>query len=825
MQSQQKRVKWSRGETAEALEERTDTGITQASVEYMENCIPDIYGNISRRPGLKLIPFADNYVASNASYPFFSTNNLVKIIPFFIAENDYILVGIYQTPDRYRMLRIKNNECVYMYAPAIAWSYGFLNKITSYAQQNNYLIISDGGRTYKLSVEFPNGIDSPEFTPIWEAWSYTGGWYAPNGTSTQEVSDTILPGLNISGNFSTYIYVNPDGTSTTYSMTTTGLNNQQGLNLISSVIPVGSIVQLPNIGAYFRVEGYFEETMGIIFSDTTFSAVVNNSSIPSQGHVAVINAGGLATGVVGHYYNGTLQETVSVPSGKTVVVKNSASSTGYSRCGWVKISIGGHSASSWSGWFESSVPSTGVKMYGSLLTPIVDESATDKSVNVEYGYVSLTPSAFSAIGATSSVYPLPTKFCFSEQRLWGAEWSVSSTESYPIIIGSQIARYNDFKNDYNQDNEAITLDIVTQRKEKILHLIDYNGLKIFTDSFEYAYDSTGVTKQSAHGSLESCDPIIFGSLCLFADRTGGQIQAMQYEFQNNLFDSACINQLAPEDLIWKPTSLSSLEDKINNTGKYLFVMNDKTGGAPDIAVCNFVPGNQANIWSRWNFQKSNDPYEYLQIPGKKRVYDIITVDDKAVFLIYVNTIRDRDGFPSGYIVPAELDFNAKGDLEGTVSTDGLVAGSGRVFLGSAAGFSFTVRNSPEVMVFSDGEYMFTTTTDNTGILNRSIDGLSNITVALPIHSTIVSHPIDVGGKTKSVMKRVGKVQMSVHDTNPGAININNKTGYMNPRQDHICFYGVSGFKDELKYTITNKNGAIFHLESLLMNIEYGTLDS
>ena len=67
--------------------------------------------------------------------------------------------------------------------------------------------------------------------------------------------------------------------------------------------------------------------------------------------------------------------------------------------------------------------------------------------------------------------------------------------------------------------------------------------------------------------------------------------------------------------------------------------------------------------------------------------------------------------------------------------------------------------------------------------------------------------------------------MSVHDTPAGAITINGKTGYTNPRIDHICFYGVTGMKDEIKYTITNNNGAMFHLESLLMNIEYGTLDS
>ena len=57
MNTQQKRVKWSRGETTDALEERTDTGITNVSAEFMENVVCDIYGNVSRRPALKLLDF------------------------------------------------------------------------------------------------------------------------------------------------------------------------------------------------------------------------------------------------------------------------------------------------------------------------------------------------------------------------------------------------------------------------------------------------------------------------------------------------------------------------------------------------------------------------------------------------------------------------------------------------------------------------------------------------------------------------------------------------------------------------------------------------
>ena len=67
--------------------------------------------------------------------------------------------------------------------------------------------------------------------------------------------------------------------------------------------------------------------------------------------------------------------------------------------------------------------------------------------------------------------------------------------------------------------------------------------------------------------------------------------------------------------------------------------------------------------------------------------------------------------------------------------------------------------------------------------------------------------------------------MSVRNTEPGAVTINNKTGYMNPAKDMINFYGVTGMKREIIYTITNNKGAKFTIESLTMNIEYGTLIS
>lgn len=821
MQSQQKRVKWSRGETAEALEERTDTGITQASVELMENCIPDIYGNISRRPALKPIPYANTYVpitlSRRAKFGFLAAD-LVKVVPFYITENDYILIGVYAYNGNYiSFIRIKNGECVSAKITN-ATGYNVPQEVLSYAQQNNYLLIASKNNVYKFQFNLDaNGYD---FTPLIEAWSFSGGWYAPNGTQTKIVDGQSMLYGNFSINgasFSPYSVQEISNISTNYSAFNIYLGSytQEALDNFFSVIPKGSIIYLQNIGCHFRVEGGFLNYKP--FPNVVFDGVLNEGeTIPATGKYCRIRDD--QSNILDYYSDGILTATsvIQFKNDIRVIVANTASSTGFSMTHWRATAT-----SKFTTWINSAeTASLSTWIYGSLLTPVVDDTAHDYNANVEYGYISMTPNVSGIMRAPA--FPHPTQLCFCEQRLWAGDWktNIYTTESYSVVYGSQIARYNDFKNDYNQENEPVELDVLTQFKEKIVHLLDYNGLKIFTDSFEYAYSGGGVVKQSGNGSLAECDPIVFESLCLYCDKTGNQIRAMQYEFQSNIFNSSCINQVAPHDLINFPKTLACWEDKYNSTGKYLFVVNTKITESPVLSVCNFVPSNQANIWSRWLF-----PTVSVGSESKPLLWDVINMKDNPIFLINMNVASASGSVDYAAVVPAMLDFSDNGDCMGQIQTVG-TTNSYAVFVETydSNNSRLTLFNT-EVAIYSDGVFQFTTTTNDRGVITEDLSGLTNITVGLPINSKIVSHPIDVGGKTKSVKKRIGKVQMSVHDTDAGAISINGKTGYMNPQKDHICFYGVSGMKDEVKYTITNKNGAMFHLESLLMNIEYGTLDS
>lgn len=814
MQSQQKRVKWSRGETAEALEERADTGITQASVELMENCIPDIYGNISRRPALKPIPYnVSTYFADYSDFGF-STTRLLDIIPFYISENDFILIGIHELAPA-EFIRIKDGVCVYKYVLGFNQGgiLGHTGKIYSFAQQNNYLLVAGAAKVVKITLSSLDNGSPYKFVPSVETWEYSAGWYAPNGTQTKVVSANTVTTLNISGQFTNYTYTEPSGLTAVYSYTNTNVP-ANAKETLKSEIPVGSIIQLPKIGAYFRVEGYTlgsADTTDVNFIDDTFDGVLNpNDAVPSTGKYCQAVNSIAAKGILRKYVNGVQTEQIEVAGGKTQVVKNSASLTGYSS-GY--FSVGGlHQLfpTTWQGWSDADTSTLKVAMFGELLTPVADSSKTDSSVDVEYGFVSLQPNSFYAgYDGIRVIYPHPEQLCFCDQRLWVANWQISSSvnsEKYPVVIGSQVARYNDFKNNYNDENEPITLDVLTNFKEKILHLVDYNGLKIMTDCYEYAYEDGGIIKQSGNGSWEDCEPLVFDSLCLYVDSTGHQIKAMQYEFQSNIFNSSTINQLTPHDLIWKPIGMGFYEDKIHSTGKYLFVVN-KDGASAKLAVCNFVPSNQANIWSRWAFPNYNNYTNML--------YNVVRMKDKTLFMVFAKSVINNNTDRT-VIIPAVLDFDANADFEANVVDN---------YYTIALHNTERLTLSGTVNIYSNGIFQFATTAHYYGYVSADISQLTNVTVGMPINATIRSHPIDVGGKTKSIKKRIAKARMSVRDTEPGALTINGKTGYMNPAEDYISFYGVTGMKQEIKYTITNNNGAMFHLESLLMNIEYGTLIS
>ena len=828
MQSQQKRVKWSRGETAEALEERTDTGITNASVELMENCIPDIYGNVSRRPALKPIPVSSQYQGPGGfnNWPGFPAG-VTRVIPFYYTENDYYLIGFGGAMQlSTTVLRIKNGEIV----AKNTFGAHIGDQFVSYAQQNNYMIITTTGKSYKISIEDVDGI---QFNVSSEVWKYSAGWYAPEGTQTKKITNLDIPNLNFSGKREGYVYADPiSGTSTTYSALKTGLTGSSAT--LESEIPVGSIIQLPNIGAYMRVEGYFTSGGSVMFPDvlfdsaTSYATSVSDTQIANEipnGNVCIARTG-LVGGRYERWYNKVKAEsfpaTGTVGAGTIYRIKMNTTPVTEKESSFYKGS-GALGSQIWyfNSWTDTPVSTQDIYVFGSLLTPIADENATDTSINIEYGYESLQPDDWTQ----ESIYPSPRHVVFSEQRLWAGGWAFSATDEYAITIGSQIGRYNDFKNDYNQQNEPITLDILTQFKERIVHLIDYNGLKIMTDSYEYAYMDGRAIKQSANGSLENCEPIVFDSLCLYVDSTGCQVKAMEYEFQSNIFNSTTINQLSPHDLVWHPFVMASYEDKTYSTGKYLFLLNQETATHPRIAVCNFVPGNQANIWSRWSFPetKTEDTQYGTDV---NIIRSMVNMKNNAIFFglassVYVDPDEQVEvNYGTKTLIPLALDFNGIGDFETSI-----VNGQVLISTVTAAIPMKVVLANQEVDVFDGNEYKFTTTTNDLGYISDDLTEITNPVAAFKINSTVRSHPIDVQGKTKSIKKRIGKTVLSVHDTEPGAIIINGKTGYMNPQKDKINFYGVTGMKDEIKYTLTNKNGAMFHLESLLMNIEYGTLIS
>lgn len=904
MQSQQKKVKWSRGETADALEERTDTGITQVSVSKLENIVADIYGNISRRPALKLVtPLYDGNASpvalqSDSSLTIPDTTLAPFTFVFTIKDNEYVIFVVGNR--KIQGFLIRNQSFISMVdiidpttgePPVIQVSFG---RGASFAQSNNWGVLSNVISSNYTAVL---RCDPSTYSFTFEKFNFSAPWYAPNGTQTFQISSSEITGLNFQANsIGQYTYTEENGETTVYSWIKTGLSSsgitctwdgptttyylcsidggntsfitttQQGITYVSWTMTNGNTYTsnqtLATVGTYnLPVKLYLSESRGYFdYVSVAQLDITSNINIPQIPMESVIPAGS----IVQFPNNGAYMRV-----------------EGYD-------SDGAH-----------------LRMYGSFLTPVADDTATDSIVKVETGYVSLQQY-------------VPKGFVFSQQRLYATKWTAMYSwlqEELPgYVVASQIGRFTDFKNDYNLQSEAVVIDINTQYQEKVNFIADYNGVKIFTTDSEYAYSAqNGVVKQSTNGSSAKVIPAVLGSTLLYVDKTEKQLRALQYEFQTDVFQSNVLNQMCQTDLINHPISLSTMYDKENHTGSFIYMVqtpyNPRASYEPvesgdiwenkvPMAVCNFVPGNQAEIWSRWTVPtlpiSSYQGYANLIQPT---VVNSITVNNKTWFVILgLGWARGNNHGSTGYSL-AELDYNAVLDFEveaqptdtrfsalrgdivpmislmawnngallQTVFTEygqtpqvddpvynrygiqiGIVTAvdtgstpNNITVLRASTGTSFVYLRKESsdrvitdltfpgatVSVFDGDIYKWDDTLDSNGNYTRSLADLEHPRVGFMINATLESHPMDIEGKTYTEKKRIGKAVAVIRNTNSGAFTVCDKTGYTSKDKKTVNFYGCTGMKDLVRYTIKNIQGAKFTIESLTMIIEYGTLDS
>ena len=130
-----------------------------------------------------------------------------------------------------------------------------------------------------------------------------------------------------------------------------------------------------------------------------------------------------------------------------------------------------------------------------------------------------------------------------------------------------------------------------------------------------------------------------------------------------------------------------------------------------------------------------------------------------------------------------------------------------------------------ISIFDGDQFMWYDNIGMDGTYSKSLADLTNPRVGFMINATLESHPIDIQGKTYTEKKRIGKCVAVIRDTEPGTFTVCDKTGYTGPDKKTVNFYGCTGMKDQVRYTIKNIKGAKFTIESLTMIIEYGTLDS
>ena len=922
MQSQQKKVKWSRGETADALEERTDTGITQVSVSKMENIVADIYGNISRRPALKICNHGARtspVTQQSASSVKFNPTVAPFTFVFTIDDTKYAIfvVGV----NKVQGFLIENNMCVGLVdiidpiteqpvGIGVGCQYG---RNACFAQSNNWGVLSNVVSPYQTGVIRLDQTNGYKF--YYEKFVFSAPWYAPNGTQTMQVSSTEITGLNFdSSSIGQYTYTEANGETTVYSWISTGINQ----SVVSSTWTGPTTTYYVN--AYSSSNQSVKEISTTQGSFVLTSFTMTHNQTYSSGQVVasyLIDNPGILPDMPGNVVlniHSTTSELVATVTGigggeeKKLDVTSNLDVPLILQKIYDLFPLGSIVQFPNNGAYMRvegfDTDGSHLRMYGAFLTPVADDNAHDTIVKVETGYVSLQDY-------------VPKTFTFSQQRLYASGWTYNKNLDYHqlpgYVVGSQVGRFTDFKNDYNMQNEPVVIDINTQYQEKVNYVADYNGVKIFTTASEYAYSQEGgVAKQSTNGSSKNVTPTIFGSTLLYVDKTEKQLRALQYEFQTDVFQSNVLNQMCQEDLIMSPISISTTYDKIHHTGSFIYMVqtpiNERYDGSVQVgdvweskvpvAVCNFVPGNQAEIWARWsvpimeNMTSSDAPVPV----NEPTIVNSITVNNKVWFVVLgLGWKRGAVNGLSGYSL-AELDYeqtldfeiNAqptdtkfsanRGDIKtmtslnawqlggayrtvytidgttpqvgttvytydgteyGHVTEVGTIGGdtdyikidtyaqNSQWLRTSSLDFIVTDITFPNatVSVFDGDEYKWDDTLDQYGNYTKPLTNLTNPRVGFMVNATLESHPIDIQGKTYTEKKRIGKAVAVIRDTDAGAFTVCDKTGYTSNDKKTVNFYGCTGMKDLIRYTIKNIQGAKFTIESLTMIVEYGTLDS
>lgn len=371
--------------------------------------------------------------------------------------------------------------------------------------------------------------------------------------------------------------------------------------------------------------------------------------------------------------------------------------------------------------------------------------------------------------AWSNARGWPRTCVFVQQRLcFGGSRDMPNT-----LWLSRVGDYGNFDNIGNYDNDAIEWPLLTN--SAIVGMVEQRNLHVFTSQEEWVVPENSYTpskfkvaKYNENGCWARTRPIVYENSVLVIEKKGRNL------YMHGYTDEGWVSRNISLYFQYKgsPIDLVIEKNSVKDKGDFLYVLLDNG------EMCVQALGLSENI---------NAPCIF-KTEGK--ILSVCCVDEDVYLIVHRGT---------NVFVERIVDNQVDGEMKPQV-VDGVIYG-----LGDYSGKRVYVKQGNKIAIKTVSEY---------GEIEVPSFVNDVVSVGLPFKYKLRSNPINIGGRTGSVRKRINRATIETVDTARIQLDDQILEGL-----DTYEFYAVSEYEKDCRYEITGEYTPIKIL-SVQLDVSY-----
>lgn len=336
----------------------------------------------------------------------------------------------------------------------------------------------------------------------------------------------------------------------------------------------------------------------------------------------------------------------------------------------------------------------------------------------------------------------PNTCLFYQNRLFFA-----GSRSRPLnIIGSRVGVFNDFLNSSNNSNDALDFDLFSNDNSEIINLLGVRNFEVFTGGAEFVAGENNITPTSFSisqisniGSKKETSAVQVGSQIVYIEKQGRNIYNLLYDYEENGYKSTPLS-LLNNNIIKNPISISCCYNSNYTDGNFIIIVNNDG----TITIDNILNEQNFNSFSRI---ENKDVY----------FYDCVTIQESTYFLTKINSNiillkSNRNLLTDNTIIINNFNSDTIEDLEDINNLNVKL-------------YYFDNNNN----VVNLGDYKV----ENNKIVLDQIYNIDKLYIGLVFECELISNNIMINNKSYNNKKRIASAVV-VCDKKTTRLNFNNK---------------------------------------------------